>query len=67
MRRRSRWFGSLFWWTMLIILLALAAIASWTFCLFAFNYPEKPVNYWVLQKFNKLEPLQRFSNADAPR
>ena len=65
-RRTSRWFGGLFWWTMLIILLSLGAVASWTFCIFAFSYPEKPMNYWVLQKFNKLDPPQRFSNADAP-
>lgn len=65
-RRSSRWFGGLFWWTMLIILLALGAVASWTFCLFAFSYPEKPINYWVLQKFNKLEPPQKFSNSNAP-
>lgn len=65
-KRSSRWFGGLFWWTMLIILLALGAVASWTFCLFAFSYPEKPINYWVLQKFHKLEPPKRFSNFDAP-
>jgi hypothetical protein len=65
-RRSSRWFGGLFWWTMLIILLALGAVASWTFCIFAFSYPEKPMNYWVLQKFNKLNPPKNFSNSDAP-
>ena len=65
-RRPSNWFGSLFWWTMLIVLLALGAVASWTFCIFAFSYPERPVNYAVLQKFNKLDPPQRFSNANAP-
>jgi len=65
-RRPSNWFGSLFWWTMLIILLALSAVASWTFCIFAFSYPEKPFNYAVLQKFDKLEPPKKFSNANAP-
>ena len=65
-KRTSAWFGGLFWWTMLIILLALGAVASWTFCIFAFSYPEKPLNYAVLQKFNKLEPLKKFSNANAP-
>lgn len=65
-KRPSRWFGGLFWWTMLIILLALGAVASWTFCLFAFSYPEKPINYMVLQKFGKLDPPKKFSNSDAP-
>ena len=51
---------------MLIILLALGAVASWTFCLFAFSYPEKPTNYRILQKFNKLDPPMRFTNSDAP-
>ena len=66
-RRTSRWFGGLFWWTMLIILLALAAVASWTFCIFAFSYPEKPINYMVLHKFNKIEPPRKFSSSNAPR
>ncbi|MFT5108960.1 MAG: hypothetical protein ACI9UA_004606 [Pseudoalteromonas tetraodonis] len=66
-KRTSRWFGGLFWWTMLIILLSLAAVASWTFCVFAFSYPEKPINYMVLQKFNKLEAPKSFSNSNAPR
>ena len=66
-KRSSRWFGGLFWWTMLIILLALGAVASWTFCLFAFSYPEKPTNYWVLQKFGKLDPPKKFTSSDAPK
>jgi len=57
----------MFWWTMLIILLALGAVASWTFCIFAFSYPEKPINYGILQKFNKLDPPKRFTDADAPK
>ena len=66
-KRSSRWFGRLFWWTMLIILLALGAVASWTFCIFAFSHPEKPMNYWVLNKFNKLEAPKSFSNSNAPK
>ena len=52
---------------MLIILLALGAVATWTYCIFAFSYPEKPANYWLLQKFGKLDSPQKFTSSGAPK
>ena len=66
-RRTSKLFGSLFWWTMLIIMLGLGAVASWTFCIYAFSYPEKPSNYKILQRFGKIEPPERFTDENAPK
>lgn len=57
----------LFWWTIIITLLLGAAIASWFFSIYIFAYPEKPFNYRLLNRLNKLEPLKKFElfgNAD---
>lgn len=56
-----------FWWT-LINLLALAfAVLSWTGCHFLFNFPEKPWNYSVLQKINRLPEITFFKGSELPK
>src|SRR5688572_24556149 len=50
----------LFWWTILITLLLGVAICCWFFSIMVFKYPEKPFNYRLLTKLEKLEPIARF-------
>src|SRR4051812_11614293 len=50
----------LFWWTILITLLIGVATCCWFFSIMVFRYPEKPFNYRLLTKLEKLEPLARF-------
>jgi hypothetical protein len=58
--------GGLFWWTILITLLMATATASWFFSILVFAHPEKPFNYNLLSKMEKLEPLRGYSKATAP-
>src|SRR5215207_4653870 len=50
----------LFWWTILITLLLALATFCWFFSIMVFKYPEKPFNYRLLTKLEKLEPIARF-------
>jgi hypothetical protein len=56
----------LFWWTIIITLLLGAAIASWFFSIYVFNYPEVPFNYKLLNRLHKIEPLKKFERNDVP-
>ena len=47
------------------ILLGFAAF-SWFFCISVFSHPEKPMHYELLGRFDKLEKIRRFTDADAP-
>jgi hypothetical protein len=58
--------GSIFWWAILITLLMGAATFCWFFSIMVFAHPEKPFNYKVLAKFNKLEPLRPWSTFSVP-
>ncbi len=58
--------GGLFWWSIAITLLLGLATFSWFFCIYVCSHPEKPFNYKLLAKFKKLEPLQTFSEKNAP-
>lgn len=58
--------GGLFWWTIFITLLMALATASWFFSILVFAHPEKPFNYGLLTKLEKLEPLRGYSRATAP-
>jgi hypothetical protein len=58
--------GGLFWWTIFITLLMATATASWFFSILVFAHPEKPFNYNLLTKMEKLEPLRGYSRATAP-
>jgi hypothetical protein len=52
--------NSLFWWTILITLLIGVATCCWFFSIMVFKYPEKPFNYRLLTKLEKLEPIAKF-------
>jgi len=58
--------GGLFWWSIAITLLIGLATFSWFFCIYVFTHPEKPFNYRLLSKFEKLEPIKAFSEKDFP-
>ncbi len=59
--------GSLFIWTIVILLLIGIAIACWIGSFYIFGHPEKPFSYQVLNKVKKLEPPKRFELTAAPR
>jgi hypothetical protein len=52
--------NGLFWWTNLITLLIGVATCCWFFSIMVFKYPEKPFNYRLLTKLEKLEPIAKF-------
>jgi hypothetical protein len=56
----------LFWWTIGITILMAAATFSWFFSIYLFSHPEIPSNYQLLSKWNKLEDLEDYNQADAP-
>lgn len=58
--------GGLFWWTIGITLLLGLATASWFFSILVFAHPEKPFNYDLLVKFNKLEGIRKYSQLSVP-
>ena len=58
--------GGIFWWTILITLLMGAATFCWFFSIMVFAHPEKPFNYRLLSKFEKVEPLRPFPPYYAP-
>lgn len=58
--------GGIFWWSILITLLMGAATFCWFFSIMVFSHPEKPFNYKVLAKFNKLTPLRPYTIYTAP-
>lgn len=64
---KNRGNGGLFWWTIFIFLLLALATVSWFFCIMVFSYPEKPFNYRLLSKLNKLEPLKKYPVDKVPR
>lgn len=59
--------GGIFWWAILITLLVGAATFCWFFSIMVFSHPEKPFNYKILAKFNKLEPLRPYTIWTAPQ
>lgn len=59
--------GSLFIWTVIILLLIGVAIACWIGSFYIFGHPEKPLSYQVLNKLKKLDPPKRFELTAAPR
>ena len=59
--------GSLFIWTIIILLLIGFAIGSWIFSIYVFGHPELPLGYQILTKVKKLEPPKRFELTAAPR
>ncbi len=59
--------GSLFLWTVAILLLIGFAIACWIFSFYIFGHPEKPLSYKILTKLKKLEDPKRFELTAAPQ
>jgi len=59
--------GSLFIWTVVILLLIGFAFACWIFSFYIFGHPEKQLSYSILSKLKKLEPPKRFELTAAPR
>jgi hypothetical protein len=58
--------GGLFWWTIFITMLMAMATASWFFSILVFAHPEKPFNYKLLTRLEKLEPLRGYSRETVP-
>lgn len=57
---KNRRDNSLFWWTILITLLLGVATFCWFFSIMVFKYPEKPFNYRLLTRLEKLDPVVKF-------
>jgi hypothetical protein len=56
----------LFWWTILITLLMGLATFCWFFSIMVFKYPEKPFNYRLLTRLEKLEEIKKFDPLFVP-
>ncbi len=63
---RSRSDSGLFWWTILITVLIGLASFCWFFSIYVFAHPEKPMNYELLTKLDKLEEVRDFSPTNVP-
>jgi hypothetical protein len=59
--------SGIFWWTILITLLMGIATFCWVFSIMVFAHPEKPFYYRVLARFDKLDPLRKFTNYTVPQ
>ncbi|MCB1224764.1 MAG: hypothetical protein KDK99_03025 [Verrucomicrobiales bacterium] len=64
---RKKESGGLFWWSILITLLMGLATFCWFFSIMVFQHPEKPFNYRLLSRMDKLPVLRKFSAYTAPR
>lgn len=58
--------GSLFGWTVFILLLCGVAVACWIGTFYVFSHPERPFSYRLLAKLHKLDPPKRFALTAAP-
>lgn len=58
--------SSLFWWTILITLMMGVATFCWFFSIMVFQHPEKPLNYKVLAKLDKLPIIRKFTVYTVP-
>jgi hypothetical protein len=59
--------GSLFAWSIFILLLVGLVAVCWMGTIYIFGHPELPTGYSILHKFKKLEPPKRFSEIAAPK
>ncbi len=57
---------SLFWWTIVITLMMGLATFCWFFSIMVFQHPEKPLNYKVLAKLDRLPVIRKFSVYSVP-
>lgn len=59
--------GNLILWIAAIAVLIGLNFASWSFCMWVFGQPEHPMNYKLLTRLDKLDPIHGFTAAKAPR
>ena len=59
--------GSLFLWTVFILLLIGLAFGCWLGSFYIFGHPERPGPYRFLKKLGKIESPQRFEVTAAPQ
>ncbi|MDF1825999.1 MAG: hypothetical protein P1U68_15245 [Verrucomicrobiales bacterium] len=59
--------GNLILWIAAIAVLIGLNFASWSFCMWVFGQPEHPMNYRLLTKLEKLDPIHGFLPFTAPR
>jgi len=59
--------GNLILWVAAIAVLIGLNAASWSFCMWVFGQPEHPMNYRLLTRLEKLDPIQGFTRVSAPR
>lgn len=58
--------GGIFWWSIgIVVLMALAAF-SWIGSIYIFTHPEKPFNYKLLSRIQRLEEIKQFTEKDRP-
>jgi len=58
---------SLFWWSLTISTLSALVILSWVSSIYIFNNPSEKIPYKILSKFDKLEPIEKFSKSTPPQ
>lgn len=59
--------ASLFWWSLTISTLSALVILSWVSSIYIFNNPSEKIPYKILSKFDKLEPIEKFSKSTPPQ
>ncbi len=59
--------GSLFLWSVVIVVLLGLNAFSWIFCMYVFGNPEVPFCYQLLTRLEKLDPIEGFEPVTAPR
>jgi len=59
--------GNIVLWVAVIAVLVGLNFASWSFCMWVFGQPEHPMNYHLLTRLKKLDPIHGFTPVTAPR
>jgi len=59
--------GNLILWIAAIAVLIGLNFGSWSFCMWVFGQPEHPMNYKLLTRLDKLDPIVGFTPVNAPR
>ena len=58
--------GGIFWWSIAIVILMALAAFSWIGSIFVFTHPERPFNYQLLGRIQRLEEIKSFTEKDIP-
>lgn len=56
-----------FWWTVVLLLLTGACLASWIGSFYVISHPEQPRCYRILKKLKRMEAPKSFPTTQAPR